>query len=499
MIDTIVVLAMFKARASNHGWGRWERRNRMLVLATLALEEHVLADRGNRGSGVLGGDGRVLGALALVFALALSCSGDPAAPTRLVVPVPTTVTVTPSSASLSALRESVKLTATVRDSDGNAMAGAAVNWASSAAVVATVSATGLVTAAGNGAATITATAGSTSGSATVTVSQEVTAVAVRPAADTVIAGDTLRLVAEAADANGHVVAGTEFNWASGDTLVAVVDKAGLVTGIGLGEAEVTATAAGFTGRVEVTVVLLNGVVLPGTVWVSADIITEADPSALDSLVYVGRGMRGFFDPFESRWRDDLEVFLFEAHFDGGATMEVQAHPAYGQADSALVAARLYLPPIGRLPRMLIDGGREVELSPEPNYGAGGNGCGKLYHWGDGHLSETGFLEEVALHEGGHAVLDDCGWDGCRIDCAGLARSLSAEWRAAQAADSLFITAYARDNPNREDVAETLWAWFVSRCVPDRLPPEYKRRIDAGIPHRLAYFDRLGLDMRPWQC
>ena len=69
-----------------------------------------------------------------------------------------------------------------------------------------------------------------------------------------MAGDTLRLAAEATDANGHPVEGAEFSWASSDTLVAVVDDAGLVTGVGAGEAEVTATAAGVTGRAALSVV-----------------------------------------------------------------------------------------------------------------------------------------------------------------------------------------------------------------------------------------------------
>lgn len=156
-----------------------------------------------------------------------------------------------------------------------------------------------------------------------------------------------------------------------------------MTSIGRGETAITATAAELTGQVGLTVVAPDGVVLPGTVWVSPEIITEDDASTLDSLVYVGRGMRGFYDPFEGerRWRDDLELFLFEAHFGGGALIHVQAHPAYGEADSALAAARQFLPPMGRLPRMLIDGGREVELSPAPSYGAGGNACGKIYHSG----------------------------------------------------------------------------------------------------------------------
>ena len=134
------------------------------------------------------------------------------------------------------------------------MAGAAVTWASSSAAVATVSAAGLVTAAGNGTATITAMAGGVSGSATVTVAQMVSAVAIAPAADTLLAEDTLRLAAEATDANGHTVAGAEFAWASGDTAVAVVDATGLVTGIGAGEVEITATTSGVTGRATLVVV-----------------------------------------------------------------------------------------------------------------------------------------------------------------------------------------------------------------------------------------------------
>ena len=162
---------------------------------------------------------------------------------------PATVTVTPETVQLTALGATAQLAAAVRDQHGQAMTAATVTWSSSADAAATVNASGLVTAAGNGTATITATAGSASGTATVTVAQEVSAVAVSPAADTLVAGDTLRLSAEAADENGHARRGAWSSaWVSNDTLVAVVDDAGLVTGVGAGQAEVTATAAGVTGR-----------------------------------------------------------------------------------------------------------------------------------------------------------------------------------------------------------------------------------------------------------
>ena len=170
-------------------------------------------------------------------------------------PRPTTVTVSPATAELTSLGATRQLTVEVRAQNGQPMAGAAVSWSSSNAAVATVDAQRLVTAAGNGTATITATAGSASGSATVAVRQEVSTVAVSPAADTLVAGDTLRLAAVARDANGHAVTGVnEFSWASSDTAVAVVDEAGLATGVGTGEVEITATSSGVTGRAELVVV-----------------------------------------------------------------------------------------------------------------------------------------------------------------------------------------------------------------------------------------------------
>ena len=172
----------------------------------------------------------------------------------VVAPVPTTVAVTPDSVVFTAIGQTVQLSAEVRDQNGQVMAGAGVTWTSSNASAATVSGSRLVTAAGNGTATITASAGSASGSATVTVAQEVSAVVVSPAADTLVAGDTLRLSAEAMDANGHSMAAAEFTWASSDTLVATVDDSGLVTGVAAGEAEITATSSGVTGRAQVAVV-----------------------------------------------------------------------------------------------------------------------------------------------------------------------------------------------------------------------------------------------------
>ena len=197
-----------------------------------------------------------LSALLAVVALAKGC-GDgesPSAPPPPEPARPTTVTVSPATHELTALGTTVQLSAEVRDQNARVMAGATVTWTSSASSMATVDASGLVTAAGNGTATITASAGSASGSAVVTVMQSVASVEVSPSVYELTAlGQTVQLTAEAFDENGHAVAGAEFSWESSDAAVATVDAGGLVTAVAEGVATITASAGEASGSAVVPV------------------------------------------------------------------------------------------------------------------------------------------------------------------------------------------------------------------------------------------------------
>ena len=206
-------------------------------------------------------------AVVAVVALAKGCGDSTIAPPD--PPLPTTVVVTPASAELTALGATVQFSAEVLDHNGQTMAGVTVAWASDNTLVAVVDGSGLATAAGDGTAAVAATAGSASGTATLTVAQVVRAVVVSPGVDTLVAfGDTIRLSAEATDANGHAVIGAEFMWASSDTAVARVGDDGLVEAVAEGEAVVTATASGVTGGAEVMVVAP----LPATMAIQPDTV-----------------------------------------------------------------------------------------------------------------------------------------------------------------------------------------------------------------------------------
>ena len=185
-----------------------------------------------------GGRGNRFPALLLVWLLG-SCSGDQ--PTGPPSPSPASISILPAIVELAALGDTARLAAEVRDQNGHPMPEAGVTWSSSAATVATVDATGLVTAVGNGTAVVTVSAGSLAGSAAVTVRQAPATVSLVP--DSLVfeaAGETATLIVAVADADGHPIEGVQVSWASRDVAVATVDTTGLVTAVAAGRTEVTA-------------------------------------------------------------------------------------------------------------------------------------------------------------------------------------------------------------------------------------------------------------------
>jgi len=172
-------------------------------------------------------------------------------------PVPTTVVVTPDSASLTALGQTAPFATEVFDQIGRPMPDAAVAWSSGDTTVATTDSAGVATAKSNGTTSITATAEAASGRGWLTVMQLAHGVTVTPATASVTQGDTLRLAAEARDANGYPMPHAVFGWSSGDTAVARVDSAGLVEGMTEGAVTIAAGADEAVGTAEITVLHMD--------------------------------------------------------------------------------------------------------------------------------------------------------------------------------------------------------------------------------------------------
>lgn len=151
----------------------------------------------------------------------------------------TVVNVTPATASIVVSGNTQLVGQTVPG-------GGFIEWASSNEGVATVSASGLVVGVGTGTATITATSGGVTGSAEITVAA-VTAVAVDPVAVIVAVDGEQQLTVTTTPAGGSVT------YLSDAPNIATVSPTGLVTGVAVGETDVTVTSAGVSETVAVEV------------------------------------------------------------------------------------------------------------------------------------------------------------------------------------------------------------------------------------------------------
>lgn len=102
----------------------------------------------------------------------------------------------------------------------------------------------------------------------------VASVVVSPSSASVTVGDTTRLTATARDAAGNVITGRAVSWSSTNGGVATVGDGGLVTGIGVGSAAVTAVVEGHSASATVTVhaplTVVTGSLAEGTVGVAYD-------------------------------------------------------------------------------------------------------------------------------------------------------------------------------------------------------------------------------------
>ena len=185
-----------------------------------------------------------------VLALAAAACGGEAAP-----PVPASVTVAPGALTFASLADTARLTATVRDENGEVMPAATITWLSQDEEVARISppasapsgsapAEGtpsvLVTSVADGSTRITATAGGASGTATVQVEQVATTVEVAAPIDSLMVGDSVQMTAHATDAVGSEVVGALFSWESSDAAIATVDDNGWVRARAPGSAEIAA-------------------------------------------------------------------------------------------------------------------------------------------------------------------------------------------------------------------------------------------------------------------
>ncbi len=205
------------------------------------------------------GTGLVTGVATGTATITASYGGLSGTATATVPPALTGITVAPASFTLITRGATQQLSVTASYSDGTTQnVTSTSSYASSNTAVATVSTAGLVTAAGNGTATITATYKGASSSATATVNipaATVTGITIAPTSFTLTsigAKQQLSVTAKYSDNSTQDVTSSS-TYTSSNTSVATVSTAGTVTAVATGSATITASYSGFSASSTATV------------------------------------------------------------------------------------------------------------------------------------------------------------------------------------------------------------------------------------------------------
>ena len=178
--------------------------------------------------------------------------------------------------------------------------------------------------------------------------------------------------------------------------------------------------------------------------------------------------------FNAEYNDRLKIEVQK--------IEVQVNPEF-EFIKAQEYARQYADATGKLPKALRHYVRSVCIHDGDKLFGGGIDY-LLIHvkQGDNYIIE-GILEEILIHEACHTSLDYYAYYD--------------NWIDAQKKDNNYISTYARDNPAREDIAESFLAYFAVTYRKDRISQNTYDTIMRIIPNRIKFFDSLNLDMYPY--
>ncbi len=209
-----------------------------------------------------------------------------------------------------------------------------------------------------------------------------------------------------------------------------------------------------------------------------DFIKTSDPSLFHCMRYVGKERKEMPDKRSDKLFAD-GVHVFETRFQDGVQIGVWVHPDIGDRTAAKRVVEQLVGPLGRLPSLMrvnldhvvIHKGDETAFAED---------LGRFFVLYDQNMAKrigTHDLEETVFHETVHATLDH-------------AFASNKGWKKAQRRDGGFVTTYAANHPDQEDLAETALFAMTYFHHPERLPAPVRAKLEQQVPNRLEFLSGL---------
>lgn len=197
------------------------------------------------------------------------------------------------------------------------------------------------------------------------------------------------------------------------------------------------------------------------------------------MKYKGEGMPEMPDKGDPSAPLQKPAHLFDSSYSDGTSVALMISADFKTADEARQEALRYTARLGKLPTALRQGVRRVVVHKGGRDTTAFSDVGLIVLYSENATKRisTHDLEETVFHESVHAA-----WD--------KAHAASPEWREAQKKDGRFVTAYARENPDGEDLAESALFAYTLLHHPERIPKAEAEKIRQAIPARIDYVAKL---------
>ena len=226
----------------------------------------------------------------------------------------------------------------------------------------------------------------------------------------------------------------------------------------------------------------------GTMWDLPDLIKSSDYTIYSTSSYQGIETRLFYDKSIPDFIN-YPAHVYKVNFGDDLSIDFEIYTEFTLEEAGNIEQK-YAPLIGQLGKDLRRNiksfeflkGEEVasaQRTDDLNY------ANITFHTDWLTLVETTFsgdrTEELLIHESAHLSIDPYvyGQQG---------------WTNAVNLDGNYLSTYAKDNPNSEDIAETFQAYIAVKYFPDRISNSLRDTILSVCLNRFKYFDSLNLDL-----
>ena len=232
-----------------------------------------------------------------------------------------------------------------------------------------------------------------------------------------------------------------------------------------------------------------------TTFVDSDIIKKNDPSIFKDVVFIEKkklldfDKRTFINKNYNWEKIDFSVFVYKASFENTDDILIKVNDEFKDLKKAEKQAIKFGKIFGQMPAFLRKKVKYLIIHKGNPSWAGGNGYA-IIHTNTFIKENKKYIEESMFHELVHVSLD-WHWGTKSIE--------EDMWLNAISTDKYYVSDYAWQYPNREDLAETVLWWYASRCKEDRISKKNYEKVNKFLSNRFKYLDEQNYETHPSNC